>query len=193
MIERRALQGGIRAITEGKLAIEAHASVFNSLSADLGGFREIVRPGAFASVLGQDVRALWNHDPNIVLGRTKAGTLHLQQDAEGLLYRVDLPETQAARDLVVSIQRGDIDGSSFGFQVGQDEWINTPDGVVREIRSFSALYDVSPVTYPAYPAASDVQVALRSLDSWKQDQQAVQRTADRLVLQRQLLRIAELR
>lgn len=144
--------------------IEGYAAVFDSLSEDLGGFREKIRPGAFKGAIadGCDVRALWNHDNNFVLGRTTARTLSLSEDDRGLLATIHPPDTQWARDLMVSIGRGDVSQMSFGFQVEKDEWDDKDkNSVVRTIHSFRRLFDVSPVTSPAYP---DTTVALRSLE-----------------------------
>ena len=91
----------------------------------------------------------------------------MQQDEVGLLYEVDLPDTQAARDLVTSIKRGDVSQSSFAFTVEKDDWQEDDEGrVIRTIEKFKRLYDVSPVTYPAYPDAS---VGLRSLEAWQKN------------------------
>jgi HK97 family phage prohead protease len=145
--------------------LEGLAARYNSLSGDLGGFRERIAPGAFRSVLGGDVRCLLNHDPNVVLGRTKSGTLSLRDTSEGLAFVCDLPETSAASDLHASVSRGDIDQCSFAFAVGRDEWDEATDenGVRfarRTILSFSDLMDVSVVTYPAY---ADTSAAARTL------------------------------
>lgn len=135
--------------------IVGHAAVFNSLSEDLGGFREMIAPGAFAEAVGRDdVRALFNHDSNIVLGRTKAGTLKLSEDERGLLSEIFLPDTTQARDLAVSMKRGDVTQMSFAFSVRKEDqdWKRNGDGPwERTIRKVARLYDVSPVTYPAYP------------------------------------------
>jgi HK97 family phage prohead protease len=145
--------------TGGRAKISGHAAVFNSLSEDLWGFREKIAPGAFASALGKsDIRALLNHDPNFVLGRTKSGTLRVQEDETGLAVEIDPPETGWADDLLVSIGRGDISQMSFAFRVGEESW-ETVDGIdIRTILSFDEIFDVSPVTYPAYP---DTDVSLR--------------------------------
>lgn len=136
-----------------------HAAVFDSPSQDLGGFIEEVDRGAFDGVLEDDVRALFNHDANFILGRTKSGTLRLSVDDKGLRYEFDIPDTSAGRDLKVSMERGDIDQSSFGFRVKEDEWRELDDGTVkRTILELERLYDVSPVTFPAYP---DTDVAKR--------------------------------
>lgn len=142
-----------RATEEGKLT--GYASVFNQWSEDLGWFKERVRPGAFKkSIKESDIRGLFNHDPNYVLGRNKSGTLELVEDSKGLKIDIDPPDTQWARDLVTSIRRGDIDQMSFGFNVIKDEW-NEEDkkNITRELVEIE-LFDVSPVTYPAYPQTS---------------------------------------
>lgn len=147
--------------------IRGHAAVFDKLSENLGGFREKIAPGAFDDVLQDDVRALVNHDPNLILGRTAAGTLRLAVDSTGLMYEVDPPDTQMARDLLVSMKRGDINQSSFAFVVEDDDWQEDDDGrLVRTIKKFRRLFDVSPVTYPAYP---DATVGLRSLEAWREE------------------------
>lgn len=146
--------------------IRGYAAVFDSLSEDLGGFREKIAKGAFADTLNADVRALWNHDANIVLGRTTSGTLTLREDSHGLAIEIDPPDTQQARDLLVSIRRGDISQMSFGFYTKADEWEKRDGENIRTLRKVE-LFDVSPVTYPAY---ADTSVATRSLDGWKQSQ-----------------------
>lgn len=145
----------LRAEMDGdKPKIRGYAAVFGSWSENLGGFREIIRPGAFAKTIREaDVRALYNHDANLVLGRTKSGTLRLIEDEVGLRIEVDPPDTQYARDLMTSIGRGDVDQMSFGFRVIKDEWRTDLKPAERELIEV-ALYDVSPVTFPAYPATS---------------------------------------
>ena len=143
--------------------VEWYPAVFDSLSEDLGGFRERINRRAFTKTVQEsDVRALFNHDPNLILGRNKAGTLKLHVDHAGLRATVDLPATQWASDLTVSVERGDITAGSFGFRVLDDKW--TPDtehGYVRELREVQ-LFDVSLVTYPAYPG-TDGSASLRAL------------------------------
>lgn len=150
----------------GPPLIRGHAAVFDSLSENLGGFREVIAPGAFDDVLGDDVRALFNHDPNAILGRSTAGTLRIGVDSTGLTYEIDPPDTQSARDLLVSMERGDVRESSFGFRIarGGDTWDENEDGVlIRTITKVARLYDVSPVTFPAYP---DTDAAKRTLDAY---------------------------
>lgn len=146
---------------DGENRISGYAATFNTLSENLGGFREQIREGAFDKVLTNDVRALFNHSPSLILGRTTAGTLHLETDTTGLRYRIDPPDTQYARDLQKSIERGDVTQSSFAFRVDDDDWQEDEDGrLIRTINTVKRLYDISPVTYPAYP---DTSVALRRM------------------------------
>lgn len=151
--------------SQGVGTIEGHAAVFNSTSRNLGGFVEQVDPAAFNRTLsnGADVRALINHDSNLILGRSVAGTLDLSTDEYGLAYRVGLPDTSYARDLAVSLERGDISQSSFGFRVRDDEWSETEQGYpLRTLREVDLNNgDVSPVTFPAYEATD---VGARSED-----------------------------
>ena len=166
--ERRVVLGELRAVRAdgGTAKIAGHAAKFDVLSEDLGGFRERIAPGAFAkSIQGSDIRALWNHDANIVLGRNKAGTLRLSEDSAGLFYECDAPDTQLVRDMVLSpIERGDVNQCSFGFYTIADKWAKIDGEWVRSLLE-AELLDVSPVTYPAY---AQTDVAVRSL------QQAIQ-------------------
>jgi HK97 family phage prohead protease len=156
-------QAELRVTRDGKAPVIAgYAAVFNSLSQDLGGFRELIRPGAFARGLaGADVRALINHDRNLVLGRNTSGTLRLSEDSRGLRIEVDPPDVSYARDLLVSLERGDISGMSFRFYVavGGESWRSEPQGPIRELTDIE-IDDVSVVVYPAY---TDTTVAVRSL------------------------------
>ena len=153
----------------GPAKIAGYAAVFNMRSDLLGGyFVEIIAPGAFDEVLAQDVRGLFNHDPNYLLGRTISGTLRLTTDERGLAYEIDTPDTMTIRDLVVApIARGDMSGSSFAMRVapGGDTWHEEDGVVVRTIYKVAELRDVGPVSFPAYPDSSAAQ---RSLDAWKQ-------------------------
>jgi len=153
--------------TDDKTTLSGYAAVFNSLSENLGGFREKIDPGAFANALKKsDCRALFNHDSNFVLGRQSAKTLRLKEDDKGLFMECDLPDTQFARDLTVSIERGDINQQSFGFIVKIDSWEEDRDTgkTTRTLIEIDELMDVSPVTFPAYP---DTDVAKRSLEEYR--------------------------
>ncbi|OOH89531.1 peptidase [Pasteurellaceae bacterium 15-036681] len=170
-IEKRSYIGEVRAEHRENepTHIIGYGSVFNSKSEIMWGFREIIMPGAFDDVLDDDVRGLFNHDPNFILGRSKAGTLSLSVDERGLKYDIIAPDNQTIRDLVLApLQRGDITQSSFAFQIARngDDWFENEDGIViREIHKISRLYDVSPVTYPAYQEASSTA---RSFEAWKE-------------------------
>jgi len=155
---------------DGLPRIAGYAAVFDQpseiMSDGLITYREYIKPGAFLRSLGQgaDVRALLNHNPDFVLGRTKNGTLSLREDGKGLWYEVTPPDTQWARDLLTTMRRGDIDQSSFAFRISQDEWrqAKTADGKKIDERLVieAQLFDISPVTYPAYPQTTS---AVRSL------------------------------
>lgn len=149
--EERAFPFELRQADDGH-KIVGHAAVFNQWSEDLGGFQEMIRPGAFAKTIQEaDIRALFNHDSNYVLGRNKAGTLTLAEDAKGLAIQIEPPETTWAKDLQVSMKRGDVNQMSFMFQTVRDEWNNQdPKAIKRELVEVK-LYDVSVVTFPAYP------------------------------------------
>ena len=154
----------IRQEKDGPPKIVGYSAVFNSWSKDLGGFTEQISPGAFGNALkSSDVRALLNHDKNYVLGRQSAGTLRMIEDDKGLLTEIDPPDTQWARDLMVSIRRGDISDQSFGFRVKTDEWRDEQGKTTRTIKEFEQLFDVSVVTFPAYP---ETTVAVRSMEAW---------------------------
>lgn len=159
--------------SDGGTCIEGHAAVFDSWSETLGGifpFKEKVRKGAFVESIGRDdIRALFNHDPNYVLGRNRAGTLELVEDDVGLRVRITPPDTSWARDITTSIRRGDISQMSIGFVVEDDEW-SSSDGIdTRELKKVR-LFDVSPVTFPAY-TATDVGVrAMQEYDVYKTEQ-----------------------
>jgi len=169
----------LRAAAESDSApkVRGYAAKFDSLSENLGSekyqFREIIKPGAFDDVLGDDVRALFNHESSAILARSKngEGSLRIGTDDVGLWYEFEAPDTQVGRDLVTSLKRGDVDQSSFSFTVSEDgqNWRETKDGdgptiITRTITKIKRLFDVSPVTYPAYP---DATVALRSLQEFQ--------------------------
>ncbi len=157
-IERRFITHEFRVSSDsGKPKIQGYAALFgvrsDPLSGDLMGWVEVIAPNAFDASLATspDVRALFNHDPNLILGRTASGTLKLTKDDTGLAYEIDPPDTQVARDLIISMQRGDISQSSFGFICLDASWgYDEVNGVeVRTVKE-AILFDVSPVTYPAY-------------------------------------------
>jgi HK97 family phage prohead protease len=156
---------------DGKHLVVGHASVYDSRSNNLGGFYEFIERGAFNEELinNSDVRALINHDPNLILARNTSGTLNLTADQRGLKYEFEMPETSYGKDLAISMKRGDITQSSFAFTVAEDDWSTDDEGNnIRTIKKIDRLYDVSPVTYPAYNMAeSDLVVAKRGLKEYQ--------------------------
>lgn len=162
--EIRARVVEMRADTEAR-KLEGYAAVFNEYSENLGGYFEIIESNAFDDVMSDDVRCVLNHDPNIVLGRTGAGTLTLSTDSKGLKFVCQLPDTQQARDLMELVNRGDINQCSFKFSIKEDDWVDEEDrGWVRTIKKVRKLYDVGPVTFPAY---STTDVSVRSFEEAK--------------------------
>lgn len=160
----------IRNEGDGKV-VRGYAALFDTDSQDLGGFIERIAPGAFREVLGDDVRALIDHNSTLILGRTKSGTLRIGQDDRGLWYEYDSPNTSYANDLLEAMKRGDVNQSSFGFVVARDgsTWEEKEGQQYRYITKIGRLFDVSPVTYPAY---TDTTVAMRSLDKIKEENTA---------------------
>ena len=149
-IERRAVQGAEFRLAENSDSpkIVGHAAVWNTWADISGYFRERILPGAFKKTLKEaDIRALIEHDPMLIIGRNKAGTLRMNEDEKGLAVEIDIPDTSYGRDLVVSIKRGDKTQMSFGFQAVQtnDDYNND----TREIKE-AKLFDVSMVSFPAY-------------------------------------------
>jgi HK97 family phage prohead protease len=132
---------------------------YGQRSADLGGFVEVIAPGAFSKSLGDDIVALRDHDPKVLLGRTKSGTLRFSDEADGLHCTIDLPNTTQADDLLESVRRGDLDATSFGFFTLSDDWNSSPGETVRTLLDLQ-LFEVSPCSFPAYPTSS---VSARSL------------------------------
>ena len=158
---------------DGKRYLNGYAALYNVLSEDLGWrMRERIMPGAFTRAIEErhDVRHLINHDPSLVLGRTKAGTTDLSEDSKGLKFRTELPDTSYAGDLFASVQRGDIDECSFGFVAVKTAWIDAQDPdnpdyqrSIRELYDVD-LFDISTVTYPAYPGTNTTaERSLRAL------------------------------
>ena len=171
--------------------IVGYAAVFDRDSemiyGDRYGFIERIAVGAFSDALKRsDVRALKNHDPNLILGRVKAGTLTLTEDGKGLLYEATIPDTTIGRDTAEEIRRGDITGNSFAFTVRTDQWEMPDEGPdVRTIIEIDQLYDVGPVVYPAYP---DTTVALRSLEAAKAEADPLRACRERVEQAKNIIR-----
>lgn len=148
---------------DGAPTIVGYAAVFDSLSVDFGGWREQIAPGAFAeSISRDDIRALWNHDDGYPLGRTTNGTLMLAEDEVGLRVQITPPPVQYARDFASLIENGYVSGMSFGFTSLDDDVTMADDGQLIRVLRKVKLWEVSPVTFPAYPATS---VSVRNADS----------------------------
>ena len=156
---------------ENPRRVVGYASVFNSLSEDLGGFREQVSERAFESVMSDNVVALINHDMNYPLARTDNGSLQLTVDSKGLRYSFDVPEGLSyGNDLLINLKSGNIYESSFGFIVEEDSWERKDGQPIRTIEKVSRLIDVSPVTIPAYKGTNVSTVAKRNLDTYNEKQ-----------------------
>ena len=216
-IERRVflVDAELRAASDGR-SISGYAARYNTLSGPIpaskngGYFRERILPGAFKQAVdgGQDVTCLVNHDADKLLGRTSSGTLQLRDSATGLHFNCSMPDTQLGRDTHTMIQRGDLNGCSFGFGMGErsdEDWseedIEDEDDlfggdddkkqkrskqIVRTIKNFRTLYDVSVVTRPAYPKGTCVQA--RAIDCAYPEipievRSAIESTEERLVRQ----------
>ena len=160
--ERRTANDSVELRNEGETVVATgYAAVFNALSSNLGGFVERIAPGTFTKTLKEsDTRAMWNHDPNHLLGRVSAGTLRLSEDDHGLRYEIDLPATTLGRDVADLLRRGDVTGSSFGFRVIEDGWGESEAGFPLRTLTQVSLRDEGPVALPAY---ADTEAGLRSL------------------------------
>lgn len=167
--DRRTFQVELRASddTESR-TVTGRAAVFNQW-ADLGWFREMIAPGAFTEALTKsDVRALFNHDNNHLLARTKSGTLKLTEDERGLNFSFDMPESR--EDILEMIRRGDLSECSFQFSMreGAEEWRYDEDGnEERIITKVGRLYDIALATFPAYEGTS---IDLRSFEEFRSEQ-----------------------
>jgi hypothetical protein len=174
MKEIRLLNSEIRGAEDSR-SVEGVAAVFDQYSQDLGWFIEKIDRDAFAGADMDDVVACRNHDPDKVLARTKAGTLHLTVDDNGFGYRFDAPNTTVGNDTLEDIRVGNISHSSFAFTVKEDKWEKKDGKDVRTILRFEAIYDVSPVTNPAYLQTSvqknSLDVAKRSYDEFIKSQE----------------------
>lgn len=144
--------------------LQGYAAIFNS-EANLGSFTEVIRNGAFAKSLGggSNIRALYHHQGDALLGTTRGGSLKLKEDAHGLAFELALPDTTHGRDLAVLVDRGDVAGCSFGFRVadGGDRWEQRGGQLVRELLNV----DLHEITLTSDPAYTDTTVALRSMPS----------------------------
>lgn len=174
-----------------KMIVEGYALRFNTESHLLGEFVETISPKALENADLSDVRCLIDHNSSYVLGRTKAETLTLNVDDEGLYFRCQLPNTTYARDLYENIKLGNVNQCSFGFTVDEDGDVfeKRSDGLFkRTVNKIKALFDVSVVTYPAYED-TDVAPALRSIENIKEDELRNQLKKERLKTEFELLKL----
>jgi len=168
--------GELRAGDGDKPVIEGYAAVYNQRSEPMWNFVEVIEPGFFEGALYGDIRSVWNHNTDYPLGRTLNGTLILEDDERGLAVKIDPPDTSWGRDALASVKRGDVSQMSFAFSVREngDRWVQNDDGsYIRFLKrgGCEQLYEVSPVTFPAYPQTS---VSVRSMVETLQNQRAEQ-------------------
>ena len=166
--------------------VRGHAAVFGSVAVVPEGYERIER-GAFDAAISNpdtDMRAFYNHDHNMLLGRQKAHTLRVAPDSVGLEFEIDLPDTSYARDAKELIARGDVTGASFGFIPGDDRWDRAPDG--RRIRSHTSVEKLVEVSIVPFPAYEDTTVVLRSIP-WEPSRR-VATYRDRLIRHRLMTR-----
>ena len=166
-IETRSFAGELRAAKEKEFVLTGYAASFNTLSRDLGGFKERLAPGCFSRSLkaGGDVKCLFNHDPSAILGRLENDTLTVEEDSRGLKFRCQLnPASQQHRDIYESVKRGDVSECSFAFTINGDageDWSEATDErgarFIRRTITDCNLLDVSAVTNPAYGSGTTVQ------------------------------------
>ncbi len=167
-VERRFLTVELRTSKESRV-VEGYAATFNNDSEMFyGSWVERIAPGAFDTVLKDDAVALFNHDPNLILARNGVN-MTLSQDERGLKYTFEAPNTTAGNDLLENLRNGNVKQSSFAFSVGEEKWTYSEEKgkpSIRTITKVERLYDVSPVTYPAYP---DTTVGQRSFEGIKNE------------------------
>ena len=171
--QTRSLQTNITATRteqENEMYIEGYFAVFNTETELWRGAFESIDPGAFDETLSNDIRALINHDTNLVLGRNKAGTLELKVDSRGLWGRIKInPNDTDAVNLYVRVKRGDVDQCSFGFNILEEDVEYREDGTVKWTLKKVDLHEVSVVTFPAY-ADTSVQARMQEYEQHKKRQ-----------------------
>lgn len=169
------------AVIEGeKTVIRGYAAKFGTFSEDLGGFRTTIAPGAFDRVIMlADCRLLVNHDPNLLMGRVSSGTLKLTTDATGLHFEGVPPQTDTTAHYAELIRRGDLDGCSFTCEIDVDQWDWSGETPIRTIQSVSELYDVGPVTFPAFPDTSVAADAFSLVAARREESERLEAAARR--------------
>ena len=182
-MERRAYAQGVelRKTETGSPVLRGYAARFGSVYS-MGWFTEEVDKNAFKSADLSDVRVLFNHDPSLLLGRTKSGTARVGVDKEGLWYEVDLPDTANGENVRAAVERGDLDQSSWGFMLrvdkdtNGDKWEKRDGKEHRILTDVELVFDASPVTFPANP---DTTVAKRSLEAYEAEKPADPETEEK--------------
>lgn len=159
--KRIAQQIELRADDTGAKTLAGYAAKFNTPTGIADYFIEQIAPGAFSETIKGDVRCLFNHQSDNVLGRTTSGTLRLWEDDVGLRFEVDLPDTTLGKDVGTLVERRDVNGMSFGFRAVKQTWDDTTEPPSRTLEKVE-ISEISIVTFPAYP---DTSVGLRSLEA----------------------------
>lgn len=164
--EKRGLCEEFRFVDGEKPRIQGYAALFNVESRELPFGREIIAPGAFTKTISEgDVKAFWAHQPGMPIASTRNGTLSLREDSRGLFVDMTPDDTSWSQDAIKSVRAGTVDGFSFGFRKIRDEWRTAEDGVpLRTLREVE-LFEVSPDPNPAYEGTD---IAVRSLDAWRE-------------------------
>ena len=158
--ELRFLSNDILAKADSR-TISGYASKYETMSKDLGGFKEIIKRGAFKNALqSPDIIANINHDDNMILARS-GNNLILKEDPIGLYFELEVPETTYGNDLLVNVRSGNVSKCSFAFAVGSDTWEQRSGVAIRNIHEIKQLFDVAIVTIPAY---EDTTIAIRSMN-----------------------------
>jgi len=157
-MDKRELQTKFKVLRQeansDELIIDGYFALYENETELFEGSYEIITKGAFDNTLNNDIRALWNHDTQFVLGRNKSGTLELKTDDKGLFATVRLPNTQYARDLYELVSRGDVDQASFGFNILAEDLEELASGGYRWRINEIDLHEISVVTFPAYENTS---------------------------------------
>lgn len=170
----------------GDLYIEGYFAVFGDIYHVWDGATESIAPGAFSESIGGDVRALYNHNDDLILGRTSAGTMELREDSHGLWGRIKLNRNDTdAMNAYERIKRGDITGCSFGFNIESEETEYRDDGSVHwTITKVNPLYEISPCVFPAYEA-TNVSARGKQLEDMKKRKLEIRKEELRKKLERE--------
>ncbi|MBT2728390.1 HK97 family phage prohead protease [Bacillus sp. ISL-75] len=179
-MNKRDLKTNFKVIRESvnpnELVIEGYFALYEQETELFEGSYEIITKGAFENTLNNDIRALWNHNTQYVLGRNKSGSLEVKADDKGLFATIKLPKTQYAQDLYELVQRGDVDQCSFGFNILAEDLEELASGGYRWRINEIDLHEVSVVTFPAYENTS-VSARAKQIEAIKERKIEEQRKA----------------